>query len=133
MLMPWSESNKLGIPVLDKQHRELYEMLNELNDAMAMGYGADVAVNVMDRLLPFVREHFEAEENILQLRHSPAYRRCCAEHAEKLSMLQFFLRDKNPGDPGDVIDLLYFLDSLLVGHIDADRQALGICDGGLIQ
>jgi len=133
MLMPWSESNTLGIPVLDKQHRELYEMLNELNDAMAMGYGADVAVNIMNRLLPFVREHFEAEENILQLRHSPAYCRCCAEHAEQLSMLQFFLRDKNAGDPSDVIDLLYFLDSLLDGHIDADRQALGSRDDGLIQ
>lgn len=133
MLMPWSKSNKLGIPVLDKQHRELYEMLNELNDAMAMGYGADVAVNIMNRLVPFIRDHFEAEENVLQLRHSPACRRCCAEHAKKLSMLQFFLRDKDPGDPSDVIDLLYFLDSLLDGHIDADRRALGICGDERIQ
>lgn len=133
MLVPWSESNKLGIPVIDKQHRELYEMLNELNQAMAMGYGADVAANVMDRLVPFISEHFKAVENILQQRRSPAYRRCCAQHAEQLSMLQSFLANRNAEDPSDVIDLLYFLDSLLDGHIDGDRQALGIRGDGLIQ
>jgi hemerythrin-like metal-binding protein len=133
MLIPWSESNKIGIPVIDVQHRELYTMLNELNQAMAMGYGADVAANVMTRLIPLISEHFKAEESILQQRHSPAYRRCCAEHAEQLSMLQYFLRDKNADDPSDVIDLLYFLDSLLDGHIESDRQALGICGNGRIQ
>lgn len=133
MLIPWSESNKLGIAVIDIQHRELYSMLNELNQAMAMGRGAEVADNVMSRLVPLIREHFEAEETILRQRHSPAYRRCCAKHAEQLSMLQSFLMDRNADDPSDVIDLLYFLDSLLDGHIESDRQALGISSDGLIQ
>lgn len=133
MLIPWSESNKIGIPIIDVQHRELYAMLNELNLGMAMGYGAEVAANVMTRLIPLIREHFKAEEIILQQRNCPAYRRRCAEHAEHLSMLQRFLRDKNADDPSDVIDLLYFLDSLLDGHVESDRQALGIRSDGLIQ
>ncbi len=48
-------------------------------------------------------------------------------------MLQMFLKDKNAGDPSAVIDLLYFLDSLLDGHINEDRLALGISDDELIQ
>ncbi len=133
MLVPWSESNNLGIPVIDEQHRKLYAMLNELNQAMSEGRGAEVAGYVMNRLGPFIREHFEAEEQILQHRHSPAYQRCCARHAEQLSMLQFFLRGKSADDPSAVIDLLYFLDSLLDGHISSDRQALGLHNDGLIQ
>jgi len=133
MLMPWSESSNLGIPVIDQQHRKLYTMLNELNQAMAAGQGAEVAAAVMNRVVPLLREHFEAEEKILQERHSPVYHRCCAQHAEQLSMLEFFLGDKNASDPSAVIDLLYFLDSLLDGHIDLDRQTLGIRGDGLIQ
>ena len=126
MLVPWNESNNLGIPVLDNQHRTLFAMLNELNQAMTVGRGSEVAADVMSRLTPFIREHFDAEEKILQQRHSPAYRRCCARHAEQLSMLQYFLKDKHPSDPSAVIDLLYFLDSLLDGHIDLDRKTLGL-------
>ncbi len=133
MLVPWNESNNLGIPVIDEQHRNLYAMLNELNQAMAEGRGREAAADVMNRLLPLVREHFETEETILQQRHSPVYYRCCAKHAEQLSTLQFFLRDKNASDPSAVIDLLYFLDSLLDGHIHSDRQALGLNNHAVIQ
>ncbi len=133
MLVPWSESYNLGIPVIDEQHRRLYAMLNELNQAMREGRGKEVAAYVMNRLVPFIREHFEAEEEILQRRHSPSYQRCCAKHAQQLSMLQSFLRDKSASDPSAVIDLLYFLDSLLDGHINSDRQALGLHNDGLIQ
>lgn len=133
MLVPWNESNNLGISVIDKQHRKLYSLLNELNHAMAEGHGREVAADVMTRLAPLIREHFEADEKVLLQRHSPAYRRCCAKHAEQLSMLQFFLRDKHASDPSAVIDLLYFLDSLLDGHIESDRQALGLEGDGVIQ
>ncbi len=133
MLVPWNESNNLGIPVIDEQHRKLYAMLNELNQAMTEGRGREIAAQVMNRLVPLIREHFETEETILQQRRSPVYHRCCAKHAEQLSMLQFFLRDKSATDPSAVIDLLYFLDSLLDGHIHSDRQALGLNYDGLIQ
>ncbi|MGA3125831.1 MAG: hemerythrin family protein [Candidatus Korobacteraceae bacterium] len=131
--MPWKDSNKLGISVIDKQHRELYKMLNELNQAMAEGRGKNLAADLMRRLTPLICEHFDAEEKALQQRQSPAYRGCCAKHAEQLAVLQSFLRDKNASDPSAVIDLLYFLDSLLDGHIDSERQALGLHDGELIQ
>ncbi len=133
MLVPWNESNNLGIPVIDEQHRKLYAMLNELNQAMAEGCGREVAADVMNRLPPLIREHFETEEMILQQRHSPVYHRCCAKHAEQLSTLQFFLSDKSASDPSAVIDLLYFLDSLLDGHVHSDRQALGLNNHGVIQ
>lgn len=133
MLVPWDELNNLGIPVIDEQHRQLYAMLNELDRAMAEGRGKIIAAGIMNRLVPLIREHFGAEEQILRQLNAPDYRRCCVKHAEQLSMLQMFLKDKNAGDPSAVIDLLYFLDSLLDGHINEDRLALGISDDELIQ
>lgn len=133
MLMQWSESNNLGIPVIDQQHRELYEMLNELNQAMAHGHGRNIAAKVMNRLFPLIREHFEEEEKNLRHINSPAYRQCCAQHTEELKLVHLFLQDKCAGDPSAVIDLLYFLDTLLEGHIDSDRRALGMHADKLIQ
>lgn len=133
MLMQWSESDNLGIPIIDKQHRELYKMLNELHQAMAQGQGKDAAADVMARLYPFIREHFDEEEKALLQLKSPAYRRCRLKHTEELAMIQVFLTDRSATDPSAVIDLLYFLDSLLDGHIDSDRQALGLYANELIQ
>jgi len=133
MLMQWNESNNLGIPLIDEQHRELYATLNELNHAMATGRGKEVAADVMNRLVPFIREHFAEEEKNLRQRHSPAYRQCCQRHSEQLSLVDFFLRNRSADDPSAVIDLLYFLDCLLEGHIDSDRKALGIHEGQSIQ
>jgi hemerythrin len=133
MLVHWDESYKLGIPAIDEQHRELYQMLNELNLAMEHGRGRTVAAEVMKRLTPLIREHFAAEEKALRQINSPAYRRCCTKHAEELAMVQFFLRDRSATDPSAVIELLYFLDTLLEGHIDSDRQALGLYGGEMIK
>jgi hemerythrin-like metal-binding protein len=133
MLMPWNDSNKLGISIIDKQHCEMYTMLNELNRAIAEGRGKKVAAALMMRLTSLICEHFDAEEKALRQRQSSTYHSCCAKHAKQLAVLQSFLRDKNASDPSAVIDLLYFLDSLLASHIDSERQALGLYDGELSQ
>jgi len=108
-------------------------MLNELSHAMALGKGKAAAADVMDRLLPLIQEHFQEEEKALRELHSPAYRRCRGRHAEQLAMIQYFLEGKSAKDPSVVIDLLYFLDSLLDGHIDSDRQALGLGESATVQ
>jgi hypothetical protein len=48
-------------------------------------------------------------------------------------MIQTFLRERSAQDTSSVIDLLYFLDSLLAGHVDSDRWALGLDEPVVIQ
>jgi len=133
MIMEWNQSCALGIPAIDEQHRELYAMLNDLSLAMEKGRGKAAAAKVMDRLLPFIREHFAEEEKNLRQIHSPAYRHCCTRHTQQLAMIQTFLRERSAQDTSSVIDLLYFLDSLLAGHVDSDRWALGLDEPVVIQ
>ncbi len=128
MLMQWDDSYKLGIPVIDRQHLELYNMLNQLYSAMQHGQGRSVAAAIMKRLSSHVRNHFMEEEKTLRSLNSPLYQQCCRKHAEDLAEIHQFLHDNDPSDPATVIDLLYLLDHLLDGHIDADRRALESCD-----
>jgi len=133
MLMQWNQSCTLGIAAIDEQHRELYAMLNDLSLAMENGHGKAIAAKVMNRLFPFIREHFQEEEKNLRQLHSPAYHQCCVRHTQQLTMVQIFLRGRSSQDPSSVIDLLYFLDSLLAGHVDSDRRALGLDEPEVIQ
>lgn len=132
MLMQWNQSCTLGIPVIDEQHRELYTMLNDLSLAMENRQGKTVAARVMNRLFPFLREHFAEEEKSLRRIHSPAYRQCHSRHVQQLAIIESFLKGRSAKDPSTVIDLLYFLDSLLAGHVHSERRALGL-DEPLIQ
>ncbi len=133
MLMQWDDSYNLGSPAIDRQHLELYNMLNELDSAMKRGHGRSVAAAIMTRLSSLIRDHFAEEEKTLRYLNSPLYEQCCRKHAEDLAEIQKFIHDKSASDPSAVIELLYLLDRLLDGHIDSDRQALESCASDLIQ
>ena len=124
MIMQWTEANNLGIITLDSQHRELYEMLNALHESMHSGKGRDMASVILQRILPFVRNHFEEEEIALQQLNFPAYEKRHQQHRKQLEQLESFVADKNGRDPSAVIDLLYFLDGMLDGHIETERREL---------
>jgi hemerythrin-like metal-binding protein len=132
MLSQWNDSFNIGIPAIDRLHRELYGLLDDLRQAITTGSEVLIAAKVMNRLLPFVEEHFEEEKKTL-LVDSLEYQHCCARHAEEMAMVNFFLRDKTPEYPGAAKDLLYFVDSMLDGHLESDRRALESGDENLIQ
>lgn len=124
MIMQWTEANNLGIIALDSQHRELYEMLNALHEAMHSGRGREMASVILQRILPFVRNHFKEEESALQQLNYPACDARRKQHCKQLEQLETFVADKNARDPSAVIDLLYFLDGMLEGHIETERREL---------
>jgi len=132
MLSQWNDSFNIGIPAIDRLHRELYGLLDNLRQAINTSSEAVIVANVMKRLLPFVEEHFEEEKKTL-LVDSLEYQQCCARHAEEMAMVNFFLRDKTAEYSGAAKDLLYFVDSMLDGHLESDRRALESEDENLIQ
>ena len=132
MLVEWNESLILGIPAIDKQHRELYKMMDDLREVKNTHRKQAVAASILNRILPLIREHFAEEERTLGT-DSPEYPHCVIKHREELEMVKFYLRGKSADDPSAVIDLLYFLDSMLDGHVEWDRKALGIVEKVRIQ
>ena len=43
----WDSSIELGIPVIDEQHKALFGWVNELNDSVLRGDGAEAAPCVL--------------------------------------------------------------------------------------
>ncbi len=61
-LIKWNESMSMNINEIDRQHKELVEIINTLFDAMKIAKGYDVLDEVLNKLVDYVHYHFETEE-----------------------------------------------------------------------
>ena len=65
-LIEWKEQYSLGVPEVDKEHRELIELINALHASMA---GSDTNVTILDflgELYARVAAHFALEEKVMR-------------------------------------------------------------------
>ncbi len=78
--LQWSSTLSLGVADLDAQHRELFERVDRLLDAMLRGDRGEAAT-----LASFLREHvvlhFAAEERLMREHRYPDAAAHAAEHA----------------------------------------------------
>ena len=83
-LFSWSDKYSVDVPSIDKQHKKLFDMLNELHDAMSTGNGSQLAPAILKRLVAYTQEHFVAEEAMMKQARYPDLASHKAEH-DKLS------------------------------------------------
>jgi len=82
--LTWQEAYECGDPVIDREHRELFDLANALID-VAFGSDAQAMAPALDRLLVHIREHFAHEEEILARHH---YVRLAAHRRAHAGLLQ---------------------------------------------
>jgi len=59
----WRDEYCTGDPIIDRQHQELFRIVNKLHDAMLEGHGSDVLGSTLDELTTYTNEHFDYEES----------------------------------------------------------------------
>jgi hemerythrin len=62
----WNDSYNVNVELIDKQHKVLVSIINDLHDAMLAGKGKDVLSSTYTRLLDYTNTHFAAEEGLLK-------------------------------------------------------------------
>jgi hemerythrin len=80
--MTWKESLSIGIPEIDKQHKELCDKIDSLYDACSHGKGAAEAVKILDFLESYTTRHFADEEKIQLKIQYPKYQQHKKLHAD---------------------------------------------------
>lgn len=76
-LIEWKSEYSVGHPVLDKQHRGLVQLINQLTEAAASG---GMIAYVFDELDHYVKEHFRFEETLLRQANFGDYEAHKAQH-----------------------------------------------------
>ncbi len=119
----WTERYSVNIAAIDDQHKRLFTIINELNDALAHGEGAAVAEPVLQKLVDYAQVHFAAEEALLEEYKVPATGAHRAEHDKFTQSMAKFRKDFQAGKSGVSVSLMLFLQAWLKEHILVNDKA----------
>jgi hemerythrin-like metal-binding protein len=121
----WSDDLSVGHEEIDRQHRELVRLINELHDAMRAGKGRDAVGGIVAGLYDYTLTHFGYEEGAFTRAGYPATESHRAEHAAFVDKVAAFKGDFASGKMGLSVDVLDFLWKWLKDHIMGKDRKVG--------
>ncbi|MCI8424007.1 MAG: hemerythrin family protein [Lawsonibacter sp.] len=115
-----------GNPVIDREHRELFQAVNQLMDSCSKGQGRAMILPAIQFLQSYVDKHFSHEEQLQQSSGYPgiaAHRTFHKEYKKTLREIMAQIPEAGPS----VADLgrLNKHIALLVSHIRSEDKKLG--------
>ena len=117
-LITWNEDLSVGVKDLDDDHKRLFNMINELHDAIMLGRARDVLGGVLDGMVTYTQTHFAREE---QLFAQTGYRGRTAhkkEHDHMAMRVKNLQSRYNSGEPLALsLETIDLLKTWLVMHI----------------
>ena len=116
-LMTWSEEYSVRIKEFDRQHRQLIELVGEMEAAIGAGSEATLLIPSIRRLALLTREHFSSEEEVMARTNYPDYDVHRLIHHLLGSHLDFYVERFERGEVILNIELLDFLRDWLDKHI----------------
>jgi len=122
-LLNWKNEYSVGVPSIDGQHHKLFDMLNQLHEAMKSGVGAKVVPVILNNLISYTRDHFSDEEQSMRQAGYPAYVAHKAEHDKLADEVVRLVKDMEAGGIAMSVEILSFLQQWLQTHIlSADKK-----------
>lgn len=124
-LCAWSNDYSVGVAALDSQHTNLFDILNELHDAMKNGQGKGVTGRLLRKLMNYTQIHFAAEEKLMEATQYPGLAKQRTQHAGLTHKVEEFMARLEKGESSVNVDLLLFLREWLKDHIQREDKQYG--------
>jgi len=123
--MTWTDQLSVGVQSIDNQHTILIETLNELHAAMMKGQARAIAGELLHKLVDYTRDHFAAEEAMMQAAGYPALATHRLKHRDLTKQVEEYVARYEKGDITLSVQLLSFLSDWLTTHIQGEDKAYG--------
>ena len=114
----WSNELDTGIEVIDKQHRRIVDLINELNTANEGG-DSSVINHVLGELVDYTLSHFSFEEELQEKANYPFYKAHKRVHEIFTKRVAEYQKRAAAGE-NVAPELLSMLKIWLVNHIKGD-------------
>lgn len=114
--LDWSDEYSVGHEEIDRQHQELFRIVNELYAATRIHQGEKVLGGTIRSLLDYTRTHFAAEEDLMLARKCPDYAAHKAIHNALLAQVTDYDQRYRMGEVAVRGDVLPFLLGWLMDH-----------------
>lgn len=123
-LMEWNDAMSVRIASIDKEHRQLVDMLNELYDGFRAGQGKEALAKTLDSLVTYTGVHFRNEEGYFERTGYPETIAHKKEHEALLAEVRAFqTKYKTEATSTLTVDMLTFLKNWLLDHIQGSDKA----------
>ena len=118
MFYEWNDSLSVGIPSIDRQHKVLIGLINELHDLIESGKNnASGSIAILKKLITYAKAHFIYEEGLFKGKNYDATEEHLAYH-RKIEKKLFDLKEQsNQSDFNLSSELMVFLKDWLNNHI----------------
>ena len=121
----WDPALETGDPTVDEQHRQLYELVNEMNDTVASGRSDELIAASFGRIIEYARSHFAYEEALMERIGYPGIETQMWQHREFAKEVELLWSEILSGDrvsPGGLVD---FMKEWLSYHVDQEDRKIG--------
>ncbi len=121
-LFAWNEIYSLGHPQIDREHKALFGMAEELHNAMLGGRGKEALTGLLSSLIDYTRLHFDHEEGLMRAHCYPGMEQHIGLHRALTTQVQALQTKFAAGNVMIAIEVMEFLRSWLDHHIRESDQ-----------
>lgn len=121
-LIDWSDSLSVKNVELDEQHKKIISIINNLHYALLKRRGNEILDDILEELVDYTKVHFSAEERLFETLEYPGAEAHIAQHREFVNKISSFKWDLEKGRVTLSIDVMEYLVSWFLGHIQRVDQ-----------
>ena len=121
--LQWRDDLNVGIDFIDTDHQKLAELLIELSSLLRPGEAQAAALEKLDEIIEFTRQHFRLEERLMMESDYDQFEQHKQTHETLLREIVTRRQKLTEGDEDVRREITGFLERWLMGHIvDSDMQ-----------
>ena len=129
--IPWSQDYSVGVAAIDDQHRQLFEILNRLDEAIEKRRGQRELTEVLREMVGYTQEHFAFEEKLMAEAGFAGLEAHQARHRRIIQKVERFDYELNVEGHRISRDVRDFLQGWLTSHIMEEDKAYAAALGRL--
>ena len=123
--LEWDPSFSTGVSKYDEQHKKLFDMVNELHDAMQQKRSKEAIGRILNGLADYTVNHFADEERSFAQTRYPDESQHKQQHKKLVDQVVELLGKFNSGETLLTQEVITFLQEWLINHIKGTDKKYG--------
>lgn len=118
----WQDSYNVGIDSIDKDHRKLLGMINQLQTASHYITDESLVEHILDDLIDYTKYHFSREEKLMMESEYPNFLAHQKLHKDMIAQVTKFIDEYRLHKTRTVDEVTQFLKAWLIHHINGSDK-----------
>ena len=118
----WKDSYSVGVESIDNDHKKLLGMINQLQTAAHYSTDDTMVETILNELIDYTKYHFSREEGLMTESNYPNTQQHKQQHVEMITQVERFICEYRKNGTHTIDDVIQYLKSWLINHINGCDQ-----------